>query len=114
MILSKMVLQQLPPSDRHILWARPFEKGFTLYAFYNGTWKPLLLTDSKKTISVHDDTPIEDPIGSNTMLGPNTVGSDQIVDNSVRLDDLNEEVRNLLSDVYTSEDETLYVDGAKP
>ena len=114
MILSKIVLQQLPPGDKRVLWVRPYEKGFALYAFYNGTWKPLMLTDNKKTISVHDDTPIEDPIGSSSMLGPNTVGSEQIVDNSVKLDDLNEEVRNLLSDIYTSDDETLYVDGSRP
>jgi hypothetical protein len=64
-------------------------------------------------ISVVDHKPKEEGGGGGT-LGPDTVGSQEIIDNSVKMVDLNTEVKDKLKNEYDSDNETLYLNGSKP
>ena len=112
MVIDKILFQPFQPEKKNALWAKPVKGGFALYLYYNGCWNPQVLMDDKRTISPEDDIPLN--IGSEGVLGPDTVGSEQIIDNSIMMDDLNEEVRNMLDDIYTSDEEALYINGTKP
>lgn len=46
--------------------------------------------------------------------GPDSVGTVQIIDGSVEMEDLNGEVRDRLVNTYDSDNRTLYINGAKP
>lgn len=63
-------------------------------------------------ISVVDHNPKKE--GGGGTVGPDTVGSEDIIDNSVMLDDLNTEVKDKLKNEYDSDNETLYLNGSKP
>ena len=54
-----------------------------------------------------DDTPIDIHEG---QLAPNTVGTEQIIDNSVIMDDLNDSVKEKIQKTYVEADETLHMD----
>jgi hypothetical protein len=77
-----------------------------LYHF-DGYWKILRLMDNHGTTSPYDDTPIDIQEG---QLGPNTVGSEQIMDNSVEMEDLNDSVREKIQKTYDISDESLSMD----
>jgi len=64
-------------------------------------------------ISVVDHHPKEGG-GGGGELGPDTVGTDDIIDGSVRIVDLNDEVKDKLNDTYVPNDESLYINGTKP
>lgn len=46
--------------------------------------------------------------------GPNTVGTDEIINGSVQEEDLSDEVKDKMTQTYSSENRTLYINGAKP
>jgi hypothetical protein len=48
--------------------------------------------------------------GGGGELGPNTVGTDEIVDNSVQMEDLNDNVKDKIQKTYNEGDETLRMD----
>ena len=47
-------------------------------------------------------------------LGPNTVGTDEIIDGSITKADLNKEITDQLDDIYVQDMESLYINGTKP
>ena len=48
--------------------------------------------------------------GGGMQPGPNTVGTEQIIDNSVIMDDLNDSVKNKIQKTYDISDESLAMD----
>ena len=48
--------------------------------------------------------------GGGCQPGPNTVGTEQIIDNSVIMDDLNDSVKAKIQKTYDEDDETLHMD----
>jgi len=110
-VIDHIVFSPTEPSSREVLWAKPMGGGFAFYLF-DGTWKPMKVVDDKGTPSTDDDTPY-DP-GSGGQLGPDTVGSEEIINGSVKLTDLNDEVTDKLDDTYVEDKESLYINGTKP
>ena len=56
MLLNKIVISNEAPSIGGVLWAKPVEDGFTLYALINGGWKPFKLADSNSPASTKNTT----------------------------------------------------------
>ena len=110
-IIDKIAFSPTEPSLTNVLWAKPTKNGFVFYLF-DGTWKPMKVVDDKGTPSTDDDTPY-DP-GSGKQLGPDTVGSREIVNGSISAEDLNKEVTDKLDDIYVQDNESLYINGTKP
>lgn len=52
--------------------------------------------------------------GGGGQPGPDTVGTDEIIDGSVQEEDLSDEVKDKMTQTYSSENRTLYINGAKP
>ena len=48
--------------------------------------------------------------GGGGTPGPNTVGTDQIIDGAVEMEDLNDSVKEKIQKVYDEDDETLHMD----
>lgn len=74
---------------------------------FEGYWKVMRLMDDHGTLNPIDDTPI-DVIGG--QLGPDTVGTENIIDNSVLMEDLNSSVRDKIQKTYYQNDESLHMD----
>ena len=108
-VLDKVVFSTSEPPI-NCLWIKPTVGGVCLYIF-DGYWKILRLMNDHGTQNPDDDTPIDIHEG---QLGPDTVGTEQIIDNSVMMKDLNSEVADRLDDIYTQHDESLYINGTKP
>jgi hypothetical protein len=70
------------------------------------------VVDDKGTPSTDDDTPFEP--GGGGQLGPDTVGTSEIINGSVLAEDLNKEVTDKLDDIYVQDNESLYINGTKP
>ena len=70
------------------------------------------VVDDKGTPSTDDDTPFEP--GGGGQLGPDTVGTREIINGSVLTEDLNKEVTDKLDDIYVQDNESLYINGTKP
>lgn len=110
-VLDHIVFSPTEPSSREVLWAKPMGGGFAFYLF-DGTWKPMKVVDNKGTPSTDDDTPFEP--GGGGQLGPDTVGTREIINGSVLAEDLNKEVTDKLDDIYVQDNESLYINGTKP
>lgn len=106
MIIDKIIVSLKQPSRSDIAWAKPFPQGFALYLNYNGKWQPQILVNDQHTSNPDDDKPAE--IGG--QLGPDTVGTEQIIDNSVIMDDLNDSVKDKIRKTYVEENESLHMD----
>ena len=52
--------------------------------------------------------------GGGGQPGPDTVGTDEIIDGSVQEEDLSDDVKDKMTQTYSSENRTLYINGAKP
>lgn len=52
--------------------------------------------------------------GGGGQPGPDSVGTDEIIDGSVQEEDLSDEVKDKMTQTYSSENRTLYINGAKP
>lgn len=109
-VIDKIVFSRTEPPYRDVIWAKPIEDGFAFYLF-DGRWKPMKVVNDQGTPSTDDDTPWE---GSGGQLSPNTVGTEEIINGSIRREDLDSEVSDKLDDVYSQEDESLYINGTKP
>ena len=105
-VLDKIVFSHNEPPSTNCLWIRPVSGGVALYLF-NGYWKILRLMDDHGTTTPYDDTPIDIHEG---QLGPDTVGTEQIIDNSVIMDDLNDSVKEKIQKTYYEDDEELHMD----
>jgi hypothetical protein len=110
-VIDKIMFLPTEPPVTDVIWAKPVEDGFAFYLF-DGTWKPMKLMDGHGTPSTDDDTPYTP--GGGGELGPDTVGTDEVIDGSIRMNDLNDEVKDKLDDTYVEDDETLYINGTKP
>jgi hypothetical protein len=109
-VINKIMFSRTEPPYRDVIWAKPIEGGFTFYLF-DGRWKPMKVVSDHGTPSTDDDTPWE---GGEGQLGPNTVGTGEIIDGSIRREDLNREVSDKLDDTYVEDNESLYINGTKP
>ena len=78
-----------------------------MYAFLKGKWEAQKLMDDHGTPSTDDDTPYTPEGGGE--LGPSTVGSDEIVDGSIQMNDLDDDLRDKIQKVYDKEDEALHM-----
>ena len=110
MIYDKIVESPYEPMSTNVLWLRPTDMGFSFYRYKNGKWEALKLMNDQGTSNPDDDEPYV-PGGE---VGPDTVGSAEIIDGSVRTQDLSKEVTDKLDDVYVQNNETLYINGTKP
>lgn len=52
----------------------------------------------------------EESGGGGSQPGPNTVGTEQIIDNSVEMEDLNDSVKEKIQKTYDISDESLSMD----
>ena len=105
-VLQKIVVSSTEPPGTDCLWIRKVSGGVALYSF-DGKWEKLRLMDDHDTPEYDDDTPIDIHEG---QLGPDTVGTEQIIDNSVEMQDLNDSVRDKIQKTYYQEDESLHMD----
>ena len=70
------------------------------------------LTDGQ--ILKYDGSIWENQDDDTAIPGPDTVGTEQIIDNSIMEIDLNDSVKEKLDDVYVDDDESLYINGTRP
>ena len=52
--------------------------------------------------------------GGGSQPGPDTVGTEQIKDGAVKMEDLNQEVIDRMTEVYDESTGTLYANGSRP
>ena len=108
-VIDKIMFSRTEPPYRDVIWAKPIEEGFSFYLF-DGRWKPMKVVNDQGTPSTDDDTPWE----GGGQLNPNTVGTEEIINGSIGMEDLNSKVSDKLDDVYIQNDESLYINGTKP
>jgi len=106
-ILDKTVISTTEPPWTTVLWIKPVEGGVAHYAWLNGKWQILRLMNDHGTPNPNDDTPIDIHEG---QLGPATVGTEQLIDDSVMEEDLNSTVREKIQKTYHQSDESLHMD----
>ena len=106
-VIDKIMFLPTEPPVTNVIWAKPVEDGFAFYLF-DGTWKPMKLMDGHGTPSTDDDTPYTP--GGGGELGPDTVGTREIINNSVQMEDLNDSVRDKIQKDYYEDDESLHMD----
>jgi hypothetical protein len=106
-VIDKIMFLPTEPPVTDVIWAKPVEDGFAFYLF-DGTWKPMKLMDGHGTPSTDDDTPYTP--GGGGELGPSTVGSDEIVDGSIQIEDLSDAVKNKIQNTYDTSGEALHMD----
>ena len=107
MTYDRIIFSKLQHNRTDVAWAKPVPGGFGLYLYFNGKWQPQRLMNDEGTINPDDDQPIDIHEG---QLAPNTVGTEQIIDNSVIMDDLNDSVKEKIQKTYVEADETLHMD----
>jgi hypothetical protein len=108
-IYDKIVESIYEPRNTNVIWLRPVKGGFSFYRYQNGKWEILRLMNDHGTLNPIDDTPI-DVSGGGEQPGPDSVGTDQIIDNSILMDDLNSSVRDKIQKTYYQNDESLHMD----
>jgi hypothetical protein len=106
-VIDKIMFLPTEPPVTDVIWAKPVEDGFAFYLF-DGTWKPMKLMDGHGTPSTDDDTPYTP--GGGGELGPDTVGTREIINNSVQMEDLNDSVKDKIQKDYYEGDESLHMD----
>ena len=105
-VIKGIILSKTEPPSTDVLWMRPVEGGIALYLF-DGLWKILRLMNDHGTMTTDDDTPIDIHEG---QLEPDTVGTEQIISNSVIMDDLNDSVKDKIQKTYHQNAEALHMD----
>jgi hypothetical protein len=89
-VLEKVVISETEPPQTNVLWIKPVKGNVEFRAFFYGEWK---------TVDSYESKP-----------GPDTVGTEQIIDNSVIMDDLNDSVKEKIQKTYYKDDEELHMD----
>ena len=108
MTFDKIILSTTQPSRTDVAWAKPVKGGFALYLHYNGIWNLMKLMDSNGSINPDDDKTIDPSSGG--QPGPNTVGTEQLIDGAVEMQDLHEDVKGKIQKTYDISDESLSMD----
>jgi hypothetical protein len=108
-ILSKIVLSQTEPPWTSALWLKPTEGGIGFYVWLEGRWQILRPMNDMKTSNPYDDQPY-DLSGQGSTPGPNTVGTEQIMDGAVEMEDLHDDVKGKIQKTYDVSDESLFMD----
>lgn len=109
MTVDKFLISSTQPSRTDIAWAKPVKGGFALYLYINGIWQPQVVMNSEGSLNPDDDQPYDlDHIGGNP--GPDTVGTEQIIDGAVEMQDLHDDVKNKIQKDYYQDDEALHMD----
>lgn len=108
-ILNRIVLSDTEPPWTSALWLKPTKGGIGFYVWLEGKWQILRPMNDRGTFNPYDDVPY-DLDGQSTTPGPNTVGTEQIIDNSVIMDDLNDSVKSKIQKTYDISDESLLMD----
>jgi hypothetical protein len=114
MTYDKIIFSPVQPNRTDVAWAKPVKGGFSLYLYFNGRWQPQRVANDEGTYTTDDDVPYDINEGGGGKPGPNTVGTEQIIDNSIMEVDLNDTVKEKLDDVYVDNDESLYINGTRP
>ena len=125
-VLEKTVISSTEPRLTSVLWVKPIKGGgVSFYAFMNGRWESLDGVGATKLSDLEDvdmegieDGQIlkyrngtwENEDDDSGTPGPDTVGSEQIIDNSVEIRDLNDSVKNKIQKTYDISDESLSMD----
>ena len=104
-VLDKIVISRTEPPKTNCLWIKPVQGGVCLYTF-DGYWKILRLMNDHGTVNPDDDTPIDIHEG---QIEPDTVGTEQIIDNSIMEVDLNDSVKEKIQKTYYQDDESLHM-----
>lgn len=108
-ILNKIVLSQTEPPWTSALWLKPTDGGIGFYVWLEGKWQILRPMNGRGTSSPYDDVPYELD-GQSTTPGPDTVGTEQIINDSILEEDLNSTVREKIQKTYHQGDESLHMD----
>jgi hypothetical protein len=111
-IYDKIVEDKYEPQSTNVLWLKPVESGFCFYRYKDGKWDALKLMNDKGTPSTDDDIPWEGGGSSITPGVPiphDTVNSESIVDGSVQMEDLDDDLRSKIQQLYNKDDESLHV-----
>lgn len=108
-VLNRIVLSDTEPPWTSALWLKPTEGGIGFYVWLEGKWQILRPMNDRGTSNPYDDVPY-DLSGQGSTPGPNTVGTEQIIDNSVIMDDLNDSVKVKIQKTYDISDESLSMD----
>lgn len=124
MIIKAIHIRETEPQSTNVIWCRPVEGGFAFYIYRNGAWKVMKLMNDAGTASPDDDTvadvskipevvekEVEKQIGKIHPLGPDSVGTEEIKDDAVMLEDLNTEVKDRMYDTYSQNEESLDLGG---
>ena len=109
MTYDKIIFSPVQPSRTDVAWAKPVKGGFTLYLYFNGRWQPQRVANDEGTYTTDDDVPYDINEGGG-QPGPNTVGTEQIIDNSVMMEDLNVSVKEKFQKTYYQNDESLHME----
>lgn len=106
-ILDKIIVSYTVPKQNGIIWIRPIrDDAAALYAKIKGKWTPVIPMHEAGTPNPDDDTPWQEGGG---VPGPNSVGTEQIIDNSVIMDDLNDTVKDKIQKTYYQDEEELHM-----
>ena len=89
-VLEKVVISETEPPQTNVLWIKPVKGTVEFRAYFYGEWR---------TVDSYESQP-----------GPDTVGTEQIIDNSVIMDDLNDSVKEKIQKTYYENNEELHMD----
>ena len=89
-VLEKVVISETEPPQTNVLWIKPVKGTVEFRAYFYGEWR---------TVDSYESQP-----------GPDTVGTEQIIDGAVEIQDLHDDVKGKIQKTYDISDESLNMD----